>query len=104
MTKARIVQDGIKTSEPLERVFHMLFTKTMYTELENQSVKLTISKGALIRYALQDYFKKLDTDKPVEHQDLQPLKHQENINTNDTHKTKEPVVCPQSSSVCPNHC
>lgn len=75
MTKTRIVQDGIKNSEPLERVFHMLFTKTMYAEIENHSTNLKISKGAIIRSAVERYLRNLDANRSV---DIQEQNHSKN--------------------------
>ena len=53
---------AMKSREPLEKVFNVLFTPTMYTEIESLSAHLSISKGALIRFAIEEY---LDEGKPT---------------------------------------
>lgn len=53
-------QDGIKSHELLEKVFHVLFTRSMYTAIESHSTHLNLSKGALIRSAVTQYLHNLD--------------------------------------------
>lgn len=54
---------AMKSREPLEKVFNVLFTPTMYTEIESLSAHLSISRGALIRFAIEEYFRKVDAEK-----------------------------------------
>lgn len=49
---------SMKSREPLEKLFHVLLTPSMYTELEAHSVRVGISKGALIRLGIQEVFRK----------------------------------------------
>lgn len=53
-------RDGIKSHEPLEKAFHVLFSKTMYAEIESHSADLKISKGTLIRSAVKHHLRNLD--------------------------------------------
>lgn len=53
-------QDGIKCHESLEKVFHVLFTRTMYAAIESHSTHLNLSKGALIRSAVTQYLHNLN--------------------------------------------
>ena len=41
--------------EPLDKLFHVLFTKSMYAELEILSTRLKLSKAAIIRTAIEKY-------------------------------------------------
>jgi predicted DNA-binding protein len=43
-----------------------LFTPTMYTEIESLSTHLSISKGSLIRLAVEKYLRRLDDENIVE--------------------------------------
>ena len=47
--------------EPLEKLFHVLLTPRMYTELEAHSMHFGLSKGALIRLGIRELFAKLNT-------------------------------------------
>ena len=60
MTTTQQTPSVLKFQESLDNVFHVLFTRSMYTEIENRSTDLHISKGALIRLALDEYFKNLN--------------------------------------------
>ena len=62
MTTTQDVPQSMKSHEPLEKVFNVLFTPTMYTEIESQSTQLRISKGALIRCAIEEYLHKVDAE------------------------------------------
>jgi hypothetical protein len=53
-------QDGIKSHEPLEKVFHVLLAPSMYAAIESHSAILKISKGALIRSAVERHLRNLD--------------------------------------------
>jgi len=67
MTTTLEAPQSMKPRELLEKVYHVLMTPTMYTEIENLSVHLNISKGALIRFALEDYFRKMDEEDTVDY-------------------------------------
>ena len=60
MTTILETPHSMKSREPLDKLFHVLFTPTMYTEIESLSAHLSISKGALIRLAIEEYLSKLD--------------------------------------------
>jgi hypothetical protein len=62
-------QDGIKSQESLEKVFHVLFTPTMYAAIESRSAALKISKGALIRSAVERHLRSLASSKSVGNQE-----------------------------------
>ena len=47
--------------EPLEKLFNVLLTPRMYTELEAHSMHFGLSKGALIRLGIRELFAKLNT-------------------------------------------
>ena len=47
--------------EPLDKLFHVLLTPHMYTELEAHSIRYGLSKGALIRLGIREVFAKLNT-------------------------------------------
>ena len=47
--------------EPLDKLFHVLLTPHMYTELEAHSIRYGLSKGALIRLGIRELFGKLNT-------------------------------------------
>lgn len=64
----------------------------MYTEIESHSTHLEISKAALIRLAIEEYFRNLDADKSVETDSRSPMKLHGIINTSDIRETKEPVA------------
>jgi hypothetical protein len=51
----------MKSREPLEKVFNVLFTPTMFTEIQSLSAHLRISKGALIRFAIEEHLRRLGT-------------------------------------------
>jgi hypothetical protein len=82
MTMTLEVPQPIKSHEPLEKVFNFLMTPTMYAQMEYFSAGLSMSKGALIRLALEDYliklevedtvdyFRKMDDENSIEPQDL----------------------------------
>jgi hypothetical protein len=53
---------SMKSHEPLEKVFNVLFTPTMYADIESQSMQLRISKGALIRSAVETYLRRMDAE------------------------------------------
>ena len=63
MTTILEAPNALKSREPLEKVFNVLFTPTMFTEIENHSTHLSISKGALIRCAIEEYLSKVDAEK-----------------------------------------
>ena len=63
MTTTLEAPRAIKSREPLEKVFNVLFTPTMFTEIESHSTHLSISKGALIRFAIEEYLRKLGAEK-----------------------------------------
>ena len=50
-----------QSREPLEKLFHVLMTPRMYTELEVHSMQFGLSKGALIRLGIRELFAKLST-------------------------------------------
>lgn len=54
--------NALKSSEHLEKVFNVLMTPTMYTQIDNHSAHLSISKGALIRSAVQTYLSKVEAE------------------------------------------
>lgn len=68
MTTTLEAPSALKSHEALDKVFNVLFTPTMFTEIENHSTHLSISKGALIRLAIEEYLRNLEPNKPVEHQ------------------------------------
>lgn len=53
---------AMKSREPLEKVFNVLFTPSMYTEIKSLSAHLSISKGALIRFAIEEHLRKVDAE------------------------------------------
>ena len=59
MTTTLETPQSMKSREPLEKVFNVLFTPTMYTEIAHHSNHLNISKGNLIRFAIEEYLQKL---------------------------------------------
>ena len=63
MTTTLETTDAIKSREPLEKVFNVLFRPSMYAEIESLSAHLSISKGALIRFAIEEYLHKVDAEK-----------------------------------------
>ena len=63
MTTTLEAPHALKSRETLEKVFNVLFTPTMYAEIENHSTHLSISKGALIRCAIEEYLSKVDAEK-----------------------------------------
>ena len=66
MTTILETPHSMKSREPLEKLFHVLMTPTMYTEIESLSVHLNISKGALIRFAIEEYLSKVDEKNTIE--------------------------------------
>ena len=66
MTTILETPHSMKSREPLEKLFHVLMTPTMYTEIESLSVHLRISKGALIRFAIEEYLSKVDEKNTIE--------------------------------------
>ena len=56
-----------KPREPLDKLFNVLFTETMYARLESYSSRFGISKGALIREALEGRFQTIDDENALEH-------------------------------------
>jgi predicted DNA-binding protein len=67
MTTSPQTPTALKSREPLEKVFNVLFTPTMYTEIENHSTHLGISKGALIRSAIEAYVRKMEEEDALEY-------------------------------------
>lgn len=53
---------SMKSREPLEKVFNVLFTPAMFTHIESHSTHLGISKGALIRSAVETYLRKVEAE------------------------------------------
>ena len=82
MTMTLEVPQPIKSHESLEKVFNFLMTPSMHKKIEHLSKHLRISKGSLIRLALEeyvcqlehdgtgDYFRKMDDENSIEPQDL----------------------------------
>lgn len=58
---------SMKSHEPLDKVFNVLFTPTMHTQIEHHSTHLKISKGALIRMALEDYLRKREEEDALDY-------------------------------------
>jgi hypothetical protein len=81
MTTTIETPNALKSPEHLKKLFHILMTRTMYTKIENLSVRLSISKGALIRFALEDYFRKMDEEDTIDYfrkmDDENSLEHQD---------------------------
>jgi hypothetical protein len=83
MTTTLEAPNALKSPEHLKRLFHVLMTPTMYTEIETLSVNLNISKASVIRIAIEEYFcklqeedrldyaRKMDDQNSCEHQDLE---------------------------------
>jgi hypothetical protein len=75
------VPQPIKSHESLEKVFNVLMTPTMHNQIEHLSVHLRISKGSLIRSALEDYFCKLEEENTMDYfrrmEDDNPIEHEE---------------------------
>lgn len=67
MTTILEAPQSMKSREPLEKVFNVLFTTTMYAEIEHHSAHLSISKGALIRMALEDYLRKKEEEDALDY-------------------------------------
>ncbi|MGH7183815.1 MAG: hypothetical protein ACREJN_17815 [Nitrospiraceae bacterium] len=65
MTTMLETPHSMKSREPLDKLFHVLFTPRMYTEIESLSAQLSISKGALIRIAIEEYFSKVGAEKSL---------------------------------------
>ena len=62
MTTTLEAPHTLKSRETLEKVFNVLFTPTMYAEIENHSTHLSISKGALIRCAIEEHLRRMDAE------------------------------------------
>jgi predicted DNA-binding protein len=62
MTTTLETPQSMKSREHLEKLFHVLMTPTMYTQIENHSAHLSISKGALIRSAVETYLSKVEAE------------------------------------------
>ena len=81
MTMTLEVSQPIKSHESLEKVFNFLMTPTMHNEIERLSAHFRISKGSLIRLALEDYFCKLEQEDTVDYfrkmDDENSIKHQD---------------------------
>jgi predicted DNA-binding protein len=52
----------MKSREPLEKPFNVLLSETMYLRLHRYASGLGVSKGCLIREALEDHFQKIDAE------------------------------------------
>lgn len=52
-----------KSREPLEKPFNVLFTESMYLRLHGYASGSGISKGRLMREALEEHFHKIDAEK-----------------------------------------
>ena len=48
--------------ESIDKIFNVLMTQAMYARLESYSSRFGISKGALIREALEEHFQKIDAE------------------------------------------
>lgn len=59
MTTTLEAHQSMKSREHLEKLFHVLMTPTMYTQIEHHSAHLSISKGALIRFAIEEHLRRL---------------------------------------------
>ena len=62
MTTTLETPQSMKSREQLEKVFNVLFTPTMHTDIERLSAHLKISKGALIRCAIEEYLYRVDVE------------------------------------------
>ena len=60
MTTTRETTSPKKSLEPLDRLFNILFTETMYAQLHGFASSLGISKGHLVRIALEEHFRSID--------------------------------------------
>lgn len=67
MTTTLETPQSIKSQENLDKAFNVLFTPTMYTQIVNHSKHLSISKGALIRIAMEDYLHKREEDDALDY-------------------------------------
>ena len=67
MTTTLEVPQSMRSREHLEKLFHVLMTPTMYTQIENHSAHLSISKGALIRLAMDDYLRKREEEDALDY-------------------------------------
>ena len=56
-----------KSREPLEKPFNVLFSKTMYLRLQGYASGFGISKGLLVRNALEEHFQKIDAENSRKH-------------------------------------
>ena len=56
-----------KTLEPLDRLFNILLTDTMYAELHGFALRFGVSKGHMVRIALEEHFRSIDTKNTLEH-------------------------------------
>lgn len=65
MTTIQEPPDPKKPTQPLNKLFHVLFTRGMYTELEVLSTRFKLSKGAIIRLAIENYIRRLKEQKSV---------------------------------------
>ena len=62
MTTTLETPQSIKSQENLDKAFNVLFTPTMYTQIVNHSNHLNISKGTLIRFAIEEYLHKKEEE------------------------------------------
>ena len=60
MTTTRETTSPKKSLEPLDRLFNILFTETMYAQLHDFASRFGISKGCLVRIALEEHFRSID--------------------------------------------
>jgi len=67
MTTIQDIPQSMRSREHLEKLFHVLMTPTMYTQIEHHSTYLKCSKGALIRMAMDDYLRKKEEEDALDY-------------------------------------
>ncbi|MDZ4733963.1 MAG: hypothetical protein SGJ16_10315 [Nitrospirota bacterium] len=55
-----------KPHEPLNKLFNVLFTETQHLKLNDYACRFGVSKGRLIREALEESFRKIDAENNLE--------------------------------------
>ena len=58
---------SLKSPESLDKVFHVLFTSTMYLRLNGYAYRFGVSKGHMVREALAEHFQKIDAENRHDH-------------------------------------
>ena len=73
MTKTLDTSHPKKSREPLDKLFHVLFTETMCLRLNSYANRRGISKGRLVRIAVEEHLHKIENPQSLDHETPQSI-------------------------------